>query len=370
MGNNDKQAGTNHHYTADDEIDLFELLGTIYNGKYIIIAVTLICLLLAGGAAWWMTPVYSSRVHFLPPLEIDIQEINKFARVETKSKSFKVDELFQVFLENLTSGELRETIFEKYHLEDYYGSNVSELPPQQKAIAFQRALSRFRSDLSLTLPGRNATTQERSLELSMKKSPEDVAIILFDIYESAQRKTIYDIYTAIDNDRTALIDQNLDRIAGLRNGAAKHREDRIAQLDEAIVIARALNLAEPRQVGPDTNIDGVTNQGLPLYSLGYRYLEAERDVLLKRKSNDPFIPELRNLQVWVETLEAITIDVDKFQVARLSQPPLPATEPDKPKPALMLAVASVAGLMLGTVLVLVRQAVITRRKTLATDLKN
>lgn len=352
-----------HHYTPDDEIDLFELLETIWKGKFIIAAVTLLCLLVAGGAIWWMKPVYSSTVYFLPPTDIGLQEMNKLSRVDAKFRAFKVDDVYQMFLENLTSSELRQAIFEKYQLESYYAPNLANQPLEQQQLDQERALARLRADLNLALPGRNATTQERSLQLAMKKSPTEVAAIAQDVYEKARIKTINDIFHAITTDRDALISQYQENIRILMISTAKQREDRLIQLNEAIIIARSLDRAEPGEFSPDANIHGVINQGLPLYSLGYRYLEAEKDALLKRENNEPFIPGLRELQVMVESLQEMVIDQDKFQVVRLSQAALPATKPDKPKPALMIALSGVAGVMLGTMLALVRQAIINRRKS-------
>ena len=363
MNNNDKQVDINH-YAGDDEIDLFELLGTIYAGKYIIIAVTLICLILAGGAAWLMTPVYKSTVTFLPPAEIDIQEINKFSLVDSgRFKKFTPDQLFQLLLENLTDGELIQEIFNDYQLETLYAPQITSLPVGDQPIVLERAIVKFGEDLSISQPGRNDTTPKVTLSLALKLSPEKTASVLNDLSERAQQITVDDIYSAILTERNNYIKQTFERISSLRKIAGNRRSDRIVQLNEAITIARSLDIAEPREMGPEMAVQGVSNQGLPLYSLGYRYLEAERNTLERRKNDDPFIPELRNLQERISLFEDKSLNKDLFQVVRLTQRALPPTRPEKPKSILMLALAGVAGIMLGTMFVLVRQAIVNRRKS-------
>lgn len=71
--------------------------------------------------------------------------------------------------------------------------------------------------------------------------------------------------------------------------------NRIAELNEAITIAKKLNImmpASPTSVGDDAHSGSVSmrteinNQQIPLYFMGVNALEAERTVLLQRKSND------------------------------------------------------------------------------------
>ena len=86
-----------------------------------------------------------------------------------------------------------------------------------------------------------------------------------------------------------------DELQGLRTQLHSLNSNRIAELNEAITIAKKLNImmpASPTSVGDDAHSGSVSmrteinNQQIPLYFMGVNALEAERTVLLQRKSND------------------------------------------------------------------------------------
>jgi len=86
-----------------------------------------------------------------------------------------------------------------------------------------------------------------------------------------------------------------DELQGLRTQLHSLNSNRIAELNEAITIAKKLNImmpASPTSVGDDAHSGSVSmrteinNQQIPLYFMGVNALEAERAVLLQRKSND------------------------------------------------------------------------------------
>ncbi|WP_078820665.1 chain-length determining protein [Pseudomonas synxantha] len=86
-----------------------------------------------------------------------------------------------------------------------------------------------------------------------------------------------------------------DELQGLRTQLHSLNSNRIAELNEAITIAKKLNImmpASPTSVGDDAHSGSVSmrteinNQQIPLYFMGVNALEAERAVLIQRKSND------------------------------------------------------------------------------------
>ncbi len=86
-----------------------------------------------------------------------------------------------------------------------------------------------------------------------------------------------------------------DELQGLRTQLHSLNSNRIAEFNEAITIAKKLNIMMPASatsVGDDAHSGSVSmrteinNQQIPLYFMGVNVLEAERAVLLQRKSND------------------------------------------------------------------------------------
>lgn len=104
-----------------------------------------------------------------------------------------------------------------------------------------------------------------------------------------------------------------ERIRTLRDSAGVRRLDRIVTIKEAAAIAHSLGIGDPigfklKKISDSylnkpqilTDIIGNTSQ---LYMRGYEALEAEMASLSNRTSEDPFIPELRELQDQLKQLE-------------------------------------------------------------------
>jgi LPS O-antigen subunit length determinant protein (WzzB/FepE family) len=182
------------------------------------------------------------------------------------------------------------------------------------------------------------------------------------------------------------------------------RNNRLAELSEAIAIAKSMGIKTPTT--PSSMADAsrggssqvmrteVNNQKIPLYFLGTEALEAERvalqqrtsddftnprvaeigkelqllevnrevEVLRKRGNEDIFLQDVEPLRSEVARLRNLNIDMSNLKlvtVDRRAQEPL---APIKPKKALVIALSLVAGLVLGLFVALVRHFVLTRRE--------
>ncbi|MBW6519724.1 MAG: hypothetical protein K0A99_01765 [Desulfoarculaceae bacterium] len=180
-----------------------------------------------------------------------------------------------------------------------------------------------------------------------------------------------------------------DKIAALRVSAKKKRLDRIATLREAAGIAHSLGIKDPilykldkiSGASPGTTqiMTDLTTPAPQLYTLGFEALEAEIQSLSARTSDDPFIPELRDLEEQLAILEhnrkveqlksrknddpfieplrdkenelayleSIQNDPRTVITARLDQAAFPPERRIKPKRPLVVALGLVIGLMGG-----------------------
>ena len=62
----------------DDEIDLFELIQSLWKEKVLIVAITAVITLIGGGVAFLLAPIYEASVKMLPPSQSDVAEPAKF----------------------------------------------------------------------------------------------------------------------------------------------------------------------------------------------------------------------------------------------------------------------------------------------------
>ncbi|WP_308812242.1 Wzz/FepE/Etk N-terminal domain-containing protein [Pseudomonas plecoglossicida] len=189
-----------------------------------------------------------------------------------------------------------------------------------------------------------------------------------------------------------------DELSALRVQSKLRREARLAQLDEAIAIARSLGLSRPSTPSLMANADSessnvirteVNSQQTPLYFLGSNVLEAERNALRRRTSDDftePRIAQIRKELVMLSTnrkvqmlkarandaafLEGIeTLRAEKSRLLNLDtslqglrlisvdQLAVEPVRPIRPRKALIVLVALVVGLMLGVFVALIRSLV-------------
>ncbi|WOX05439.1 Wzz/FepE/Etk N-terminal domain-containing protein [Microbulbifer pacificus] len=187
-----------------------------------------------------------------------------------------------------------------------------------------------------------------------------------------------------------------DKLEALRKELKTRRDNRIAQLEEAIRIAGALEIEKPttpsalgyveRETQGSVIRTEVNNQQIPLYFLGTKALEAERNALQKRRSDDftePRIAQitselqllshnrqvevlklrenedlfLKDLAEWREEfarLQNLKIDVSDIKLVSIDQNAVEPVRPVHPRKSLILVLGLMLGGMLGVFIAMMR----------------
>jgi chain length determinant protein (polysaccharide antigen chain regulator) len=272
--------------------------------------------------------------------------------------------VFDEFQANLESRQTLKYIFDKYDLIKIYHADIEMLSGAEELKAKKKAFSDFMKDFSIKRPSAKDYSKRVSVGLALSLSEQEVADILNDLVKIAEQKTILQFYNQIIAEKKSRIGLLNDRILSVRKIASDKRMDRIAQLDEAIMITKKLGLNKPVSSGPTLNVNNVNTTraySSALYLLGSDLLVAEKTVLETRKSDDPFIPELRDLQEQLQKIQTLKVDKSEFGVVNIDQAAFYGDK-IKPKKALILAVAGVLGLMLGVFVALIRRAIKNRKQ--------
>lgn len=196
-----------------------------------------------------------------------------------------------------------------------------------------------------------------------------------------------------------------DELKAIRVQLKVRRDDRIAQLDEAIGIARSLGLkrpSTPSSMGSDADGTGniirteVTNQQNPLYFLGTDALEAERRALrgrtsddfvdariaqirkeiillannrkiqvLKQRQNDElFLSGVETLRAERARLENLNIDVRQLRMVNIDRLAVEPSAPIAPRKSLIIVGGLVLGGLVGVLLAVLRYLLVARRQQL------
>lgn len=193
-----------------------------------------------------------------------------------------------------------------------------------------------------------------------------------------------------------------DELKALRVQLKVRREDRIAQLDEAISIARSLGLKKPStpssmasegESGSNIIRTEVNNQQIPLYFMGTDALEAERKALRQRTSDDfadPRVAQIRKELLLLNTnrqvevlkqreneevflsdiaplraervrLSSISTDMRGLSLVNVDRLAVEPADPVKPKKVLIIALGVVVGCLLGVLMAVFRHLLVVRR---------
>jgi LPS O-antigen subunit length determinant protein (WzzB/FepE family) len=403
----------------NDEIDLRELIRSLWDQRWIIVGITAFVTLIAVLYAFLATPYYRVQ-SILRPVEVgvldslnatevyELKPLEALARVSGGLSSYGNRlEFFQgnedLFADLARQELTAEQAFENFNSEAFamlypdpkknqgefvglaltYPASMDGVSVVNEFVAFvlQRERERVASDLGVVIANRKANIEQRIEAARASYQAGKEAEIAALLEKAALKKAELE-----------------DELRALRTELKIRRENRLSVLDEAIRIARSLGIRKPTT--PTAMADAgqgvrteITSREIPLYFLGVDALEAERDVLRARTSDDfmeprigeiqkeldmlrhnrqvevlqqrqdedLYLSELAKLREEAARLEGIEFDASTLQLARIDQPAQKPLKRLKPKRALILALGVVLGGMLGVFVALMRNLMQPRR---------
>ena len=405
--------------TVNDEVDLAALFHSLWEQRLLIALVTLLVSLAAAAYAFLATPEYQVQSMLRPAAIKDLDALNRtdvyeltpeqaMQRVGSALESY--DSRLEFFRANQGLFEaLRqpnrslEQTFESFNreafkmlqpdpkktdnLSAYVGVQLT-YPADVDGVALVNGLVEhaIQSERGRIAADLQTLIQNRLNQLELKTAAARAN------YEASKEARIAELVEADSLKRAQLKDE----LEALRQQLKTRRDNRITQLDEAARIAKALGINKPTT--PSSLGEGervaqgsvirteVNNQQIPLYFMGSEALEAERNTLLQRRSDDftePRIAQiakelqllthnrqievlnqrenedlfLKDLALWREEaarLRNLRIDVSELKLVSIDQVALEPLRPIKPQKALVLALGLVLGGMLGLLIALLR----------------
>ncbi|SKA89311.1 LPS O-antigen chain length determinant protein, WzzB/FepE family [Thiothrix eikelboomii] len=405
--------------TEDDEINFSDLVKTII--RYWKIAVIITAAILLGSLVYVLlvTPVYKAKVSYLPPTFGDVAPL----RIPTSSDQNITEKdldlakkIYMDFEKNLNSLKLRREIFDKMNLLPLLNKNANE------QTNIEAVFNKFNEKITIEKPiAKKDGPVVPAIHLTLKGSdPQFLADVLNQISDHVQATTKQEVIRDISeqvsfkkaqltreinelrskaerqkNDMITKLQETdqvereklEDQIKTLRDSAKTKRMDQITVLTEAAKIAESIGLVEKSALLENTAITTernafyteVNTQPQPLYLRGSKALQSEIKELTERRSDDPFIPGLRDLEdkvallktnpqvealklrkdndAFIETLrdkeselailEAFKIDPNQVKVASLDQAAYPPETRESPKRTKIIAFGAIIGLFLG-----------------------
>ena len=324
----------------DETIDLYEVWMTLWNKKWFVIATTLVVALGSLVYALSLPSIYKAESLLLPPKSIDVQSLNVLG-VNRLSGDMKLQEVeaksvFTVFQKNLSSRTLQKKFINEFKL-------MEILAPERTSETRDEDIY---EDFAEIIKVNNGDGLSISIELH---DPNVAAQWVNDYVQFIDSETIKRI---VENKRNAITNQIRDieyQIASKRQMAKKRREDHIARFKEALTIARKLGVEErvdTKNVVQNNQLN-ISTTSIPLFYRGTRALRTEIEILTNRKSDDPFITGLRDLQENLALLRSININSEEMHSVTVDQAAYPPKNRIKPNRRIIVTVGTTAGLFLG-----------------------
>ncbi|OLU33069.1 Wzz/FepE/Etk N-terminal domain-containing protein [Pseudomonas sp. PA27(2017)] len=320
-----------------DEIDLGELIRALWERKKLIIGVAAVVTLLSVVYALLATKYYRTQSILRPVAMNVLDELNASGLYELTP-----EEALQRVGAGISSYE--------YRLE-YFNANQELFGPDAMSDGQtpEQALNQIIDDFEILRPAANRTDGGFSYVGLAYTYPwgvkgADIVNGLIQYVIQQERAALAEDVEVIIRNRLAKLEQRMaseraayqankqakiaslseanalkraqlqDELNSLRKQLRTRRDDRIAQLNEAITIAKDLGIDKPST--PSTLADSapmagsgnvirteVNNQQIPLYFMGAEALEAERNALQKRRSDEFTEPRIAEIQADLRLLE-------------------------------------------------------------------
>ena len=359
----------------NDEIDLADLVRSLWNGKWLVMGTTLATVILAMVYLITVPKSYTGTLYIAP---LSIVEANEYLALDT-TELINVDsnQLESLFIEDLQLFEgLKKFTEENKYIERLENESNLEFTARKESVTRDLFI------ISKPVNKKDDTEPKWTIELTTQQ-PELATEVLSNAMSfsndnvNSQIQNTFDKYTNLRARNIAMEIEDISITADILLSQEKlSTQVRIAFLKEQAILARAIGIEQNTLTAQTFTTQSalVTNvsQEQPFYLRGYVAIEKEIDTLSSRQAPELFIPELAGLEKRKQQLlrdqsvnrakiaiKSTPIGTDTFKAARYD---LSAIEfKTKTRTTLVLALSLVLGGMLGIFVLLIRNAV-TREK--------
>jgi len=331
----------------DEGLDVNALILTLWRQKIVILCVSLLVAILAAAYAFLAVPVYEAKAFIIPPTRNDIEILNYGRTAANDLAPLTVKDVYTVFIRNLQAESLRRDFFNDTYLP---ATGKHEDP---KGVLYEK----LSKDLSISIVGKDAGDR---YSLAIQNTKPELAVKWVQLYvDRAGELAAKEINQNISGEAGIHARNLFQKVLSLREVAEKARNDAIVRLREALVVAKAIGLEKPAVINSNSsNSLGLSGNmsGELSYMRGTKALEAELANLEARKSDDPFIFKLRDVETKYNFYKQLEANFQEAKVFRLDGVIEVPDAPVKPKKALIIIGGLILGFMLGVVIALFRSS--------------
>jgi chain length determinant protein (polysaccharide antigen chain regulator) len=337
---------------GSDEINLFELIESLWAQKLLIICVALVATLAAAAYVYFSKPIYEARIYLQPPTLNGIADFNYGRTKDAGLIPFTIKDVYEVFTRHLQSESLRRTFFNEVYL--------PSLPAAERSGSQDVLYANFLKVLTIGPP--NKEQPDRYSVIVEGEDPVQVTDWVKNFAEKAGAAAEKEMISNATREAEVRARNLGQQVNTLQEVESQIRQDSITRLREALAVAEAIGLQDPPIISGNLSAEvSAGMDGQLTYMRGSKALKAEIQNLENRKSDDPFIEKLRALQIKQSFYADLQVSPETVSVYRQDGPIDRPDRPIKPKKSLIILLGLVLGIMLGFMIALVRHFVVIRK---------
>lgn len=286
------------------ELDLRNSMMLLWRRRVLIISITLIFGIVAGLIASFIKPAFEVKSFVKSPANNEIAILNIGRAVDYNLKPFTGSDVFNIYIKSLQANGLRREIFDKHYFPLLSDAERDESP---------EALFNNFSTRLVIIPG-----TDRSAVVLRDGDAKRAAATVTAYTERAGELAKIELKKTIEVEITMLLNELNKQVAFQREVALRKRLDTIVRLKEALAVATEIGLQQPPVTTGSPIVD--TPRYLDsqiIYMQGAKAIQAEIENLESRVSDDPFIDNLRAIQIKQDYYNAYKSDLASGQVYEL-----------------------------------------------------
>ena len=284
--------------SSENVMDLSDLWNMLVRWKAIVIGVAFVTFIAIVANEFLNAPVplYKASAYLSLPSESDIEGFQR--------EGYPQGKFFSAFVQNLKSRALRLRYFNENKLLDKLVLDGNSDAEQVFEERFNKMfhVTRQGDHVYVNFDAANAELATEWVNGFVTLANEATVRAFLDAKISSQNKQESEIESKMNVLRKDIADK--------RKKAKREREDQIIRLEEMALIAERIGIN-------DVILTSNRFKQIPHYMRGAKALHAEAEVLRERKSDDPFIKGIRDLQSQLAFLQS---EVDKSKFARSDSP--------------------------------------------------
>lgn len=341
----DKNTMNNTHQTNNhnDEIDLLDLCITLWQNKWTIISITLICTIIALIVAFVLIkPSYQSEIKITPPFTYQIDVLNNGVMRENKDNNLPVlnpvntQSIYSTLISKLNSTDLQRQFFEKNYI-----------PKQGKPLEItQENLANFQKKLTIRLSNKELNHYSITFTTNNPQESYELTNEFISLANEAAKNIVLKNRQAEIN---SLMSNLQNAIYELKTELTVLYANEVESLQGAYEIAEKLNITTPKEA--------ITEP----YMQGTEVLASRINFLIKQKNNFSSNAEYNLLTANLSIYQNIKLpNIDNFSIYNTDTTAMMPENPIKPNKKLIVLIGFFLGGIFAIIFVLMRQAIRTR----------